>query len=777
MRALLFMRKAFIISIFCFSFIGAFAQNTILRGFVYEESTGSPIISALVTIQETKQGSYTDERGFFNIVNVEEGSYSLVASVLGYKADTIIVKVRKSGVVAQNFYLKSTDSELKGVNVTAKGIRKTTEVSISKTTIKPIQLQRIPSVGGEPDLVQYLQVLPGVVFSGDQGGQLYIRGGSPVMNRVMLDGLTVYNPFHSIGLFSVFDSDILKSVDVYSAGFSAEYGGRVSAIVDVQTRDGNRNEFSGKLAVSPFNAKILLEGPLKKYEAGKSSSSYIISYKNSYLNRTAPTIYPFVNDGNLPYSFSDLYAKLSFNSASGSNINVFGFDYSDNVNFAGIANYGWTSRGLGSKFLLVPGTSKTIIDGSFNFSNYAISREEASSKPSSSGISGFNVDLRFTRFLNDLDKLKYGLEMNGFSTDFEIFNSLNRRIDQRENTSEVNAFVNYIKNFNKRVVLEAGIRLQRYATLQENSWEPRVRLKYNINPRLRFKASAGVYSQNLMSASSDRDVVNLFYGFLSGPEDLPDEFLGKPVDTKLQKARHAVAGFEFDLSALQEVNVEGYIKVFDQVTNVNRDKIFDNSPDNQDKPSGLREDYVIENGEAYGFDITYKLDHDKWYIWTVYSFNIVNRFDGTREYQPHFDRRHNINVVTSYDFGKDKAWNANMRWNFGSGFPFTLTQGFYEQLNFSGGAGTDITGANGELGVNYDELNRGRLPYYHRLDVAVKRTFKYKSKKSLKDRKIEVIGSVTNLYNRENIFYFDRINYQREDQLPLLPSLSISYKF
>ena len=127
------------------------------------------------------------------------------------------------------------------------------------------------------------------------------------MNKVLLDGLTVYNPFHSIGLFSVFDSDILKSVDVYSAGFSSEYGGRISAIVDVKTRDGNKNKFSGKVNSSPFNSKILLEGPLKKYEAGKSSSSYIVSYKNSYLNKSAPIFYPNVNDGVLPYSFSDLH--------------------------------------------------------------------------------------------------------------------------------------------------------------------------------------------------------------------------------------------------------------------------------------------------------------------------------------------------------------------------------------------------------------------------------------------------------------------------------------
>jgi hypothetical protein len=753
--------------------ISIYAQSGTIRGFVYNAENGTPIVSALVTFKELKQGGYTDEDGFYTIANIPFGKYTATANLVGFSTDSARVHIKNSGIVAQNFYLNDISNELGIVRVSGEKVRKTKEVSIGKTTIKPIQLTRIPSVGGEPDLVQYLQVLPGVVFSGDQGGQLYIRGGSPVMNRVMLDGLTVYNPFHSIGLFSVFDTDILKSVDVYSAGFSAEYGGRISAIVDVKTRDGNKNRMAGKVNASPFSSKFLLEGPLKKYEQDKGNSSFILSYKNSYLKNSAPTIYPFVNDGVLPYTFSDLYGKFSVNSAKGSNISIFGFDYKDNVDFENSAAYAWTSRGLGTKFLLVPGGSETIIDGGITFSNYEITQTEQDNKPRRSAINGFNVNLSFSKFLNELDKLKYGIEMNGFRTDFEIFNSLNRKISQKENTSEISGYINYLKNIQKRVLIEAGMRLQRYASLQETSLEPRVRLKYNITSNIRFKASAGLYSQNLMSAVSDRDVVNLFYGFLSGPTDLPSEFQGEPVTSKLQKARHAVAGFEFDINDISEVNVEGYIKQFTQVTNVNRDKIFDDNRDNQDKPYFLRESFIVEEGEAYGFDVTYKLENKQWYIWTVYSFNIVNRNDGLRVYQPHFDRRHNINIVNSYDFGDDLQWNANLRWNFGSGFPFTLTQGFYEQLDLNGGASSDFLSENGELGIYYDDINQGRLPYYHRLDASLKRRFKLKKE----NRKAEAIFSITNVYDRENIFYFDRVNYQREDQLPFLPSLSFSYSF
>ena len=756
----------------------SFSQNCTFRGFVYDKETGTPLVSAIVTFKSSNQGAYTDEEGLFAIAELKPGKYVAYATNVGYDTVFFALEAKSGKVISHNFYIASKSKQLNQVYVNADKIRKTKEINISKTTIKPVQLTRIPSVGGEPDLVQYLQVLPGVVFSGDQGGQLYIRGGSPVMNKVLLDGLTVYNPFHSIGLFSVFDSDILKSVDVYSAGFSSEYGGRISAIVDVKTRDGNKNKFSGKVNSSPFNSKVLLEGPLKKYEAGKSSSSFIVSYKNSYLNKSAPIFYPNVNDGILPYSFSDLYSKLSFNSAKGSSMSIFGFDYSDAVDFPNSTSYNWNSRGLGTKFLLIPDGSKTILDGSVTFSNYLIQQIELDTRPRKSGINGYNVNLNFSRFVNESDKLKYGLEMNGFRTDFEFYNTLNRKISQNENTSEINTYFNYLKNFNKRVLLETGMRMQRYASLQETTLEPRLRLKYNISKRLRFKASTGIYSQNLMSAVSDRDVVNLFYGFLSGPTDLPETFMGEEVTSKLQKSRHAVAGFEFDINSISEVNLEGYIKNFTQITNINRDKIFDNTRENQAaRPYYLYENYIVENGEAYGFDVTYKLENKRWYLWNVYSFNIVNRYDGRRTYQPHFDRRHNINIVGSYDFGKDLVWNANVRWNFGSGFPFTLTQGFYEQLNFNGGASTDYTTSNGDLGILYDDLNRGRLPYYHRLDASIKRKIHFKREDKDSKRKAEIIASVTNVYNRQNIFYFDRINYKRENQLPLLPSLSLSYSF
>ena len=224
------------------------------------------------------------------------------------------------------------------------------------------------------------------------------------------------------------------------------------------------------------------------------------------------------------------------------------------------------------------------------------------------------------------------------------------------------------------------------------------------------------------------------------------------------------------------MNVEVYQKFFNQVINTNRDKIFDDNTENQKQPWYLRNDYIGETGRAYGFDITWKSSYRRLYFWSVYSYNNVSRFDGLKTYQPHFDRRHNVNLLGTYKFLKDESLTTSARWNLGSGFPFTQTQGYYEYLDFNKGTTTDYTTANGQLGVLYAGQNLGRLPYYHRLDVSVTKTFKIKNKKGVSNI-MEAIFSCTNMYNRDNIFYFDRVKYKRVNQLPILPSLAVSYTF
>ncbi|MGI8893391.1 MAG: TonB-dependent receptor, partial [Bacteroidia bacterium] len=566
-----------LIAVLFLSVFSVLAQSGTIRGFVYEKETGEPALFTNVYLRGTTIGSSTDVNGYFSITRIPPGNYDLIVSFIGFDSLVTPVTVKGDDIQTLKLYVEKKSVDIGTVEVTAERQEARSEVQVSVTKVTPREIKQLPSIGGQPDLAQYLQILPGVVFTGDQGGQLYIRGGTPIQNKVLLDGMIVYNPFHSIGLFSVFDTDIIRNADVYTGGFSAEYGDRISSVMDITTREGNKNRYGGKFGVSPFTSRLLVEGPIRKArQQGGGNSSFILSTKASFLEETSKVLYEYADTAGLPYNFFDIYGKVSLNADNGSKLNLFGFRFQDDVDYPGIAQLGWNSMGFGTSFVLVPGGSTVLIDGNFAFSNYAIELSEQDLQPRSSEINGFNLGMGFTYFLGR-DQIKYGFELLGFKTNFNFYNNLGVRYSQEENTTEIGAFVKYKKLLGSKVVLDPSVRFQYYASLSEFTIEPRLGLKYNVTDRLRLKFAGGFYSQNFISASSDRDVVNLFYGFLSGPDNLPAKFDGENVDSKLQKARHAIAGFEVDLPYHFSLNIEGYIKEFTQLTNLNRDKIFEDN--------------------------------------------------------------------------------------------------------------------------------------------------------------------------------------------------------
>jgi len=751
--------------------VEAYSQTGDIRGFVYEQESSEPAPYVNVFLKGTQMISQTNLDGFFSISKIPPGSYDIMVTSIGF--DTIIqpITIAKGEFMNKKFFMKKSVILFREVEISAEKEAKKTEVLISVTKITPKDIKQVPTIGGEPDLAQYLQILPGIVTSGDQGGQLYIRGGSPIQNKVLLDGMVIYNPFHSIGFFSVFDPDIIRGVDVYTGGFNAEYGGRISSIMDITTRDGNKKRLAGKVSATTFTAKAILEGPLKKQsDEGGGSSSFLFQGKTCYLDKTSQSLYSYVDSAGLPFTFTDLYGKVSFNGSNGSKLNIFGFNFRDKVNYQHIADLHWSNVGFGSNFVVIPGANSALIDGIFAYSKYNIELEEADGQPRTSEIKGFNGGLNFTYFLGR-SEVRYGFEVLGTRTDYSIINPVDLKITNSQNTTDIGGYVKY-KLVISKFVIEPGIRLSYYPSFPEFSFEPRMGFKYNITDYLRFKAAGGVYSQNLLAATSDRDIVNLFYGFLTGSDELPDEFNGKKLTTKLQKADHLVGGFEIDLPKNFALNLEGYYKNFKQLENINRDKIFEDNIPNQDKPDEQKKDFIIETGKAYGAEALLTYDRKNLFVWVAYTLSWVTRNTGTMEYYPFFDRRHNLNVVTAYKFGKKKLWETNFRWNFGSPFPFTRTQGIYEQLLLNNGVGTNIGQQNGNPAIYYDELNKGRLSYYHRLDLSVKRTFEVS-----KNSKLEATFSVTNVYDRDNIFYKDRMTGEKVYQLPVLPSLGVSFSF
>jgi len=741
-----------------------YGQGGIVRGVVYDGETGEPVPFAYVVALGTTVGSTTDIDGFYNIANVPEGDVEFSAFSIGYDTTSTIVSVKEGRIRNQNFVISESAISLEQVNISARRNQDRTETRVSVVQVTPQQIKALPSTGGDADIAQYLTVIPGVISSGDQGGQLYIRGGSPVQNKIMLDGMTIYRPFHSIGLYSVFETEALKSVEVHSGGFNAEYGGRISAIVDMKTKQGDKKRISGLVGASPFQARALVEGPINKFtDDGPGSISFILSAKHSYLDQTSQSIYDYASpDSNgLPFTYTDIYGKVSFVSDNGSSFNFFGFNFQDDVNYTNVADIGWGSSGGGLNFNLIPPNSNLIFGGNVSYSTYDIELINAQNLPRRNTLNDLNIKLDF-KYFGYKDEVNYGIDVNAVTTDFGFTNFLGLNFDQKINNTDIAAFIKY-KRILGNVILEPGFRLQYYASQSEFSLEPRFSMKWNITDAVRFKMAGGFYSQNLNSTVNERDIVNLFVGYLSAPEGLLREPNGiDESDTKLQKSIHAVAGLEVDLGERIQVNVEPYYKKFTQLIALNRNKLAATDPN-----------FVTETGDAQGLDLSLSYKGKQFDFWSTYSLGYVNRDNGEQQFSANFDRRHNVNLLATYFFGRNRSWSASARWNMGTGFPFTEVTGFYGNFPFFNTTDFDYIQGNPDLSpVFSDEINAGRLPDYHRLDISLQKQITFSKYTGLK-----ITASVTNAYDRKNIFYLDVLTLDRVDQLPILPSLGMEFSF
>lgn len=379
-------------------------------------------------------------------------------------------------------------------------------------------------------------------------------------------------------------------------------------------------------------------------------------------------------------------------------------------------------------------------------------------------MGGFTFDFGFNYYLGN-SFLKMGIDVVGYNTDYQYYTIYNSLREIEDHTTDMSIFVKYKYNFRNKLLIEPSFRLQYYYSLGEVSPEPRLAIKYNILKNLRLKMAAGMYSQNLVAVSSDQDVVSLFNGFISSPLDedlLPNTMLNSDQEIKgrLQKSQHVILGLEYDPINPLSINIEGYFKNFSQLISANRYKMTDEDSE-----------FIWEKGQAYGGDISVKYEQKGVYIWFVYSLGWVKRNDGRIIYYPHFDRRHNINLVASYAFGKRRSWEINCRWNFGTGFPFTQTQAFYPHYDPSN-LSEDYTTVNEDVYFMLAEFNGARLPSYQRLDLGAKKKFFLTQRQTL-----EVSISMTNVYNYKNVFYVNRSTNDVIYQLPFLYYFGVTWRF
>ena len=789
------MRKSIglVVAILLFSCV-AIAQNHYgtIKGFVYDQKTGEPMIYTNVMVENSKTGVQTDVNGYFSI-SLPSGSYSLLITAIGYDSSVTTVNLLPDAFVTKKIVLSQKNVELKSVEVSGRKTEKMTHINTGVTTVTPRELKLLPSAGGEPDLAQYLQVIPGVVFTGDQGGQLYIRGGSPAQTGIYLDGITIYSPFHSIGLFSVFETEAIRNVDVYTAGFDAQYGNRTSAIVDVHTKDGNKNEIAGLVSSSPIMSRVLLEGPLLKSKKDNGAGiTFLVTGKTSYLDQTSKTLYsglgaPFDGNG-LPYKFSDVYGKVSFNGGNGSKLNLFGFSFDDHAKllndstapvFPVIADFHWHATGGGGTFVLTPGNSAALIDGKFAYSNYNISAGNeqtpipADTLPKTSQINGFEAAINFTYFLQNYSQLKYGVEVSGTNTALNYYSAPGVSATISQQSTMAALYFMFRHNFSSKFIFEPSLRVQYYSELNKLSPEPRLGMKYNLSDNVRLKFATGIYSQNIMGTKSDQDIVNLFTGFLLSPGEQTPNPNGQIVKSNLQTAYHGVGGIEVDIQRV-ELNFEPWVKYFAQVNELNNDRNSTTAPQ-----IISQSDFIAASGLAYGADLSAKYSYQRVYLWTALgyqnvTYTSIDSKGNVQTYPTPFDTRFNANIVAAYTAGKKKDWDISARFNIHAPFPFTQTQGFYESgvIPSTTISGNPLT-TNGPMGVIYaNQINGGRLSWYHRLDISVKKRF-ILTKKS----KLDATFAIINVYDRQNIFYVDRVTNVRVYQFPFFPSLNLTWTF
>lgn len=744
----------------------AFSQNAVLKGFTYDESSGEILPYSTIQLMGTGYGTLSDASGAFLINKIPAGTYTVKVSHLGYIDFIDTVTFTSSGSVTKRYNISPNTQTLDAVQIMGENTQKVQETRTAVISVTPKDMSKMPAIGGQPDFAQYLQVLPGIISTGDQGGQLYVRGGTPVQNMLLLDGMILYNPFHSIGIFSVFDMDIMSSADVYTGGFGAEFGGRISSVMDIKTRDGNKKRLAGKVDLSNIGAQLLFEGPLLKLKDDrKTAISFILSGKGSFLEQSSKVFYPYVkNAEGLPYTFLDLYGKVTLSTRNGSRWNIFGFNYDDRVKYNSIANYGWDNWGIGTNFLIVPGDAPTTLEGSLSYSKYESELQDANFDPRRSSMDGFTFNFGFNYYLGK-SLLKVGIDVVGYNTNYEYYTIYHSQRKIEDHTTDMSLFVKYKYNFRNKLLIEPGFRLQYYYSLGEVSPEPRLAIKYNILNNLRLKLAAGMYSQNLVAVTSDQDVVSLFNGFVSSPLEsalLPETLIGddKEIKGRLQKSQHVILGLEYDPISPLSINIEGYYKHFSQLISANRYKMVDTDSE-----------FIWEKGDAYGGDISVKYEQKGVYLWFVYSLGWVKRNDGVVTYYPHFDRRHNINLVASYSFGKRRSWEINARWNFGTGFPFTQTQAYYPHYDPSQINDNYVTN-NEDVYFLLAGFNQSRLPSYHRLDIGAKKKFYLGQRHTL-----EASVSMTNVYNYRNIFYVNRNTNDIVYQLPFLYYFGLTWRF
>ncbi|MCW9705407.1 TonB-dependent receptor [Fodinibius salsisoli] len=726
------------------------AQQASIQGIITDAASGQPLEAANVFLKnladETARGMATDGNGFYQISNIRPGTYLFRITFVGHipYQDTLTLKANSRQNI--NIGLQTDTEELDEVVVS---LKQTTQVEAGRQRLSASDLGRVPTPGGSGDLAGYLQTLPGVVSTGDRGGQLFIRGGTPAQNMVLIDGTLIYKPFHILGFFSAFPEDLVSGADFYAGGFGPEYTGQISSVIDVKMRDGDRNQTKGSASLSPFLGEVTIEGPLKK---GKSS--WIASTRRSLVEQTSSTIL----GEKQPLHFESQYLKMSFFGEGNSRCSMMGMRTYDRGRLDPVEDnvFKWRNLVLGGRCVVLPEGSDLLFDMNAGISHITNSAGSANNPERSARATRFNLDVKLTQYSGSI-RFDYGGFLHVNSLNYDMSERFGGPQTDSEHLPSLGTFIQSTIPIGDKMQIKPGLALSYHRNNYPVSLEPRLRLSWHPwgNDQQSFHAAVGRYLQPISGITDRRDAGSVFTAWMPSP-----------LGSSQMEAIHVLGGWNQSLDNGLNISVETYYKKLDHLPVSAWSSI-----------ARFTTDLALADGMSYGSDIRLEYAGNSWNAFLGYGYSHTEyetsqgHFDewfgsSTQQYHPTHDRRHQLSSQLNVDL---RSFTVGLSWQFGSGLPYTRPLGFDDLLRFK----EKLPNVKEEYGTPRVIMNKpynGRMPPFHRLDISLERSFRFANSQ------LTVKGGAMNTYNRTNLFYYDVYDHEQFNQLPIAPYLSLKFE-
>ncbi|MFW6020225.1 MAG: TonB-dependent receptor [Bacteroidales bacterium] len=777
------MKSRFIFFIFIFlittDLLMAQERYTV-SGYVKEESSGELLVGVNVYVPGTQTGTISNRYGFYSI-SLPRGETKLTFSYVGYSEETRSFTLNQD--LQMDVGIKAL-VELDEVEISGdKYDKNSRRVQMSIMELPVRQVEKIPALLGEKDVLKVLQLMPGVQSGSEGSSGMYVRGGGPDQNLIILDDATVYNASHLFGFFSVFNGDALKSIELIKGGFPARYGGRLSSVLDITMKDGNKRNYTGEVGVGLISSRAVIEGPIKK-----DTSSFLISGRRTYADLLARPLMP--DDEKIGYHFHDFNAKVNYSFSRKDKIylsgyfgqdkffarSIYGVDDEDEFGLRWGNNtftFRWNHLFNNQLF-----TNASIIFSRYNMEIYEDSQYGNSEYhlSYSSGIKDYGIKYDLQYHPGSSHTIRAGI-----SSIYHIFKP-SAFVLKDDYINEYVSNVDEIPSFESALYVEdefiAFGKMRVNAGLRFSHFIHKERSYFNTEPRL--SASYQLPNESALKVSYARMTQPIHLLSNTGIGLPTDLWIPSTENISPQVSWQMAAGWVKDFRNPEfTLTIEGYYKKSDNVKGYKEGASFLLIEGPESTESYSWEDNLTEGqGWSYGSEILLQKKQGKFSGWLGYTLSWTQlQFDDVnfgKKYFARYDRRHDVSLVTMYELNKNLDVSAT--WVYGTGNAITLPVANYK-------AGIHNRGTNSNYYTymqlrDYGEKNSSRMGAYHRLDIAMQ----FHKKVNLGERTISV--SVYNVYNRQNpFFYYISENSKGEKILkqisifPIIPSVSYTLKF